>query len=72
MLGGQATPRNGQSVTLTYRRGEMDITVEMQWYDDKWYVILSLDEMGNSVALTSLEKANIKARARQGEDEAGQ
>jgi hypothetical protein len=62
---------DGQRVTLTVRRPGQDITAELHAFEEKWYVVVSLDENGEQVQLTQFERANIKARARLGQDETG-
>jgi autotransporter translocation and assembly factor TamB len=57
--------------TLTVRRPDVDITVELQLHEGEWVVITSLDEDGYQVLLTAEEKTQVKARADAGEDETG-
>lgn len=59
------------STTLTVRRPDQDITVELHSFEGDWYVVASIDEMGNQVHLTTAEKTQVKARAAAGEDETG-
>lgn len=58
--------------TLTVRRSDHDITVELRETDPgRWVLTQALDEDGNTVTLTRLEWEEVLQRALDGQDETG-
>lgn len=59
------------TATLTVRREDEDITVELMQVQGNWQPTLAMDENGKATTLTKDEAAAVVARALAGEDEAG-
>lgn len=58
--------------TLTIRRSDQDITVEIQATEPgRWVLTQAIDEDGVSVTLTRLEWAEVQQLAHDGCDETG-
>jgi len=57
--------------TLTVRRGDLDITVQLTWVAGLWMLDRAVDPCGIPKRLTPSETADVLKRAYAGEDETG-